>query len=92
MPEFVCRKDELISSLVAPNLHLSSNVRYSQIFSKISFGSCSIDATGGSRLYVAFEVLYESRPFSGCTARSMLFIRSCFLILHFDLGCDSTKQ
>ena len=70
----------------------SSNVRYLLIFSKISFGSCSIDATGGSRLYVAFEVLYESRPFSGCTARSMPFSRSCFLILHLVLGCDATKQ
>ena len=78
--------------LVVPNLHLSSNVRYSQIFSKISFGNCSIDAIGGSKSCVFFEFLYESRPFSGCIAQSMPSIKSCFLILHLVLGCEATKQ
>ena len=40
--------------LVAPNLHLSSNERYSQIFSKISFGSCSSVAIGISGVYWFF--------------------------------------
>ena len=50
--------------LVAPNLHLSLNVRYSQIFSSISFGSRSSVATGISGVYWFLKSLYDSRPFS----------------------------
>ena len=77
---------------MAPNLHLSSNVRYSHIFSKISLGNCSIDVSGGLTSLVFFAFLYDSKPFSGCIARSMPSNRSCSLILHFVLGCEATKQ
>ena len=92
MPEFVCGEDELTSSVGSSKFASFLERQIFANFSKISFGNCSIDATWGFGLCVVFEFLYESRPFSGCTARSMPSSRSCFLILHLILGCDATKQ
>ena len=51
--------------LVDPNLHLSLNVKYSQIFSKISLGSCSIVAVWIEGIRESGFLLFDNRPFSG---------------------------
>ena len=85
-------KTNRILLLDAPNLHLSSKGRYSQIFSNNSFGRCSNVVVGISGLNCFLKSLYDSNPFWGCTARSTLFHRSCFLNLQFIRGCDAMKQ
>ena len=79
--------------LVAPSLHLSLNVRCSQIFSNISFGRSSSVVAGALFILDGYLTsLYDNKPLSGCTARSNLLRRSSFLNFQPTLGCDTMKQ